>query len=143
MRTVVVAVPAWLASSSMVIWPSSFMRSSYSCGPMTVRVYTLTVIGLICCEDRHAGTTSAPASSDPHDLPLRPRPGRHLGAAGACPQAAGPAGPGPGHLRRTLGLRRDRPGPDPAPAPGVLAGLGRARLRAHRLPDLRAAPGPG
>src|SRR5690348_2150399 len=26
MRTVVVAVPAWLASSSMVIWPSSFMR---------------------------------------------------------------------------------------------------------------------
>src|SRR5215469_17808901 len=26
MRTVVVAVPAWLASSSMVSWPSSFMR---------------------------------------------------------------------------------------------------------------------
>jgi hypothetical protein len=26
MRTVVVAVPAWLASSSIVSWPSFFMR---------------------------------------------------------------------------------------------------------------------
>src|SRR5258708_35585657 len=91
----------------------------------------------------HAAPTSAPGTSNPHHLPLRPQPGCHLGTAGPDPRAAGPTGPGPGHLRRTLGLRRDRPGPDPAPAAGVLASLGRTRLRAHGLPDIREVQGPG
>src|SRR5215469_5205232 len=108
----------------------------------TMRVFTLIVIVQTQDEDPHEGTTSASAPSDPDDLSLRPLPRRRLGAARAGPRAAGTAWPGPGHLRQPLGLRRDRPGPDPAPAPGVPAGLGRPRLCAHRLPDLREVPGP-
>src|SRR5580693_1922751 len=82
-RSVVVAVPAWLASSSMVSWPSSLMRlivllqSDYieSIYSHNKHSHQVSEEVRIC----HAGTASSPAPSDPHDLPFRPRPRHHLG----------------------------------------------------------------
>src|SRR5579859_7464189 len=105
---------------------SGWRTGPASCVTITIVVNTIIVITPRGGCARHVSPSAPP---DPDALPFRPLPGPHLGAAGRGTQPAGPARPGPRHIRRTLGLRRDRRGPDPAAAPGVPARLDRTRLR--------------